>query len=428
MYMLKEIIRARLESLVKQYFKKHPEVKLVVVAGSVGKTSTKMAIATVLAEKFRVRVHEGNHNSEISAPLAILGVEFPASLRSRKDWSKAFKAAKLRIKQPTDVDVIVQELGTDRIGQIPAFGKYLKPDIAIITAVADEHMEYFQNLDNVAAEELSAANFSKLTLINRDDIDGKYAADITNPNLDTYGTSEPAEYRFNKTSFSIEEGYTGTINGLEAEPFEVNTKVYSEGVMRGVVAAAAVGLKLGMSPQEITSGVARIRPVAGRMNVLRGVKQSLIIDDTYNSSPVAVKSALDVLYDTTASQRIAVLGSMNELGATSEASHRYIGSLCDPEKLDWVVTVGDEANQYIAEEARIRGCQVRSFQTAIDAGAFVHQMIQEKAVVLFKGSQNKGFLEEAVKIILHETHEEGELVRQSEEWRLKKQDFFSKFN
>ena len=204
--MFKSFIQAKLERAVKKYFKKHPEVKLVAVTGSVGKTSTKVAIGTVLNEKFRVRLHEGNHNSELSAPLAILGVEFPDDIRSLGQWLAVFKAVNTRIKQPTDVDVIVQELGTDAIGQIPHFGTYLTPDISVVTSVAPEHMEFFKTLDAVAAEELAAANFSKWALINRDDIPGVYAADITNPNLNTYGTTDAAEYRFDSSDYTFEIG------------------------------------------------------------------------------------------------------------------------------------------------------------------------------------------------------------------------------
>ena len=99
-------IQRKLEKSVKKYFTRHPEVKLVVVAGSVGKTSTKMAIATVLSQGLRVRLHEGNHNTEMSAPLAILGVSYPENVRSLKQWRVIFKAIKQRIKQPADVDVI----------------------------------------------------------------------------------------------------------------------------------------------------------------------------------------------------------------------------------------------------------------------------------------------------------------------------------
>src|SRR5690554_5054422 len=104
--MFKNFIQKRLEKLAKKYLKKHKPT-LVVVTGSVGKTSTKMAIATVLSEQYRVRVHEGNHNTHMSVPLSILGITYPDNIRSIKSWRRVFKAAKLRIKQPKDVDIIV---------------------------------------------------------------------------------------------------------------------------------------------------------------------------------------------------------------------------------------------------------------------------------------------------------------------------------
>src|ERR1035437_7988441 len=108
--MFKKLIQKKLENYVKAYFKSHPQIKLVIVAGSVGKTSTKMAIATVLSERFRVRVHEGNHNAELSAPLAILGIEYPTSLKSISSWVFIFKAARARVRQSDDVDVVIQEV------------------------------------------------------------------------------------------------------------------------------------------------------------------------------------------------------------------------------------------------------------------------------------------------------------------------------
>src|SRR5690606_778153 len=100
--MFKLFIQRKLERAVKKYFKKHPDVKLVVVTGSVGKTSTKIAIGTVLNERFRVRLHDGNHNSEISAPLAMLGIEYPSNIRDLQQWRILFRAIKERINQPAD--------------------------------------------------------------------------------------------------------------------------------------------------------------------------------------------------------------------------------------------------------------------------------------------------------------------------------------
>jgi UDP-N-acetylmuramoyl-tripeptide--D-alanyl-D-alanine ligase len=423
--MFKNYIQSKLERAVQKYFKTHPEVKLVVVVGSVGKTSTKIAVGTVLSEKYRVRLHEGNHNSELSAPLAILGVEFPEDIRKLGQWLAVFKAIRQRIKQPADVDVIVQELGTDRIGQIPHFGTYLKPDLAVVTAVSAEHMEFFKTLDNVAAEELAVANFSQQVLINRDDINGKYAANISNANLNTYGTNDVAEYRFDTSDYTFEDGFTGLFYAPEW-PTAVETTLHLMGdhSIRAAVAAGAVGVKLGMSAPEIMSGMQKIRAVKGRMNVLRGMNESIIIDDTYNSSPLAVQSALQALYQLKVPQKIAVLGSMNELGETSAAEHEALGSWCDPLQLTHVITVGEEAEKYLAPAARTHGCHTVSFKSPIEAGAYVHKFLEKGSAVLFKGSQGGIFLEEGIKVVLHSTDDEEKLVRQSPEWMAKKQKFF----
>jgi UDP-N-acetylmuramoyl-tripeptide--D-alanyl-D-alanine ligase len=427
--MFKSFIQKKLEAYVRIYFTKHPEVKLVVVTGSVGKTSTKLAIATVLSERLRVRVHEGNHNAELSAPLAILGIEYPESIKSVGAWLAVFGAAQKRIAQPTDVDVIIQEIGSDRIGQVPHAGTYLRPDVAVVTAVSPEHMEYFGDIHEVAKEELAVANFSQQALINRDDIDGEHAQYLTNPSISTYGSSAAAEYYFIDDDFSVENGYSGYFVAKDwQDQVPATVKVVGDHSIRPAIAAAAVAVKLGLSASEITSGLGKIRPVPGRMNLLRGVKNSILIDDSYNSSPLAVSSALKALYALSVPQKIAVLGSMNELGTSSEAEHQALGELCDPNQLAWVVTVGDEAMTHTAPVAKRRGCQVKSFKTALEAGAFVHQVIDAEAAVLFKGSEGRIYLEEAIKIVLHSTDDEKQLVRQTPAWMQTKTTFFSKFN
>ncbi len=424
--MYQSFIQKKLEEYVKRYFKKHPEVKLVAVAGSVGKTSTKTAVATVLAKKYRVRMLDNNHNTHMSAPLGILGIDYPENVHSMMAWLKVFNAAKKRISQPTDVDVIVQELGTDRIGEIAHFGTYLQPDIGVITAVTPEHMEFFGTIENVAKEELALANFSKLALINRDDIEGRFADFMTNSNLDTYGTSGAAEYRVEVKDFDVEHGYQSwlVISGY-GETYPANIRVLGEHSLHPVAGAIAVAAKLGMGPREIVEGVEDIEPVAGRMNVLRGIEGSMLIDDTYNSSPAAASAAIQTLYGLQAPQRIAILGSMNELGDVSAVEHEKLGNLCDPNLLAWVVTIGDQAEKYLAPAARSRGCQVKSFKSAIEAGAFVRSVIDTGAIILAKGSQGDVYAEEAIKELLHSTSDDHKLVRQSPAWIEKKTHFFS---
>lgn len=423
--MFKSYIEKRLENYVEKYFIKHPEVKLVAVAGSVGKTTTKIAIATVLSEKFRLRVEGGNHNTNLSAPLAILGIDYPSNIRNIFSWLAVFRAARRRINKPSDVDVIVQELGSDRIGQIEQFCKYLHPDIGVITAVAPEHMEYFVTMDAVAKEELELANYAKLAIINRDDIDSKYAKYLKNPNINTYGTNASAEYYFISNNFSIKHGNEGIFYAPELiEPIKTTVKVLGEHSLRPVVAAGAVALKLGMNSQEIANGMSKIRPADGRMNILRGIGDTIIIDDSYNSSPLAAESSIRTLYSVSGPQRIAVLGSMNELGKISAEEHKKIGEMCEPSQLDWVITVGDEAEKYLAPAAATRGCRVKSFNNSVVACAFVRSVLENNAVVLVKGSEGGVYLEELVKGLLQSQSDISHLVRQSEKWIEKKTAFF----
>lgn len=402
----------------------------MVVAGSVGKTSTKHAIATLLSRRYRVRMHEGNHNSEVSVPLAILGIDFPGSLHNPLAWLGVFRAAHLRVKRPTDVEVVVQELGTDSPGDIAEFGTYLVPDIAIVSAVTPEHMEFFGTIEKVAEEEMSVSNFSRFVLINRDDVDSRFANFETNPNFSTYGTTGAAEYRVEQAAFTLTDGYKGTIFAPEfPEPFLVDVQVYGEHSLRPVMGAVAVAAKLGLAPTEIQQGTALLRPVPGRMNLLRGIGGTTIIDDTYNSSPAAAAAALQTLYsfdDDNVPQRIAVLGDMRELGAASQAEHEKLGAMCDPNLLAWVVLVGPDSEQYLAPVARQRGCQVHIAKNAIEAGKFVRSVTEEGAVILVKGSQNTIYLEECVKILCDMT-EHAQLVRQSTQWMKVKDSHFNEY-
>lgn len=428
--MFKKYIQKKLEESVQKYLAAHPDVKLICVGGSVGKTSTKIAVATVLSQQYRVRMHEGNHNTEISAPLAIMGVDYPGEIRSVFAWMKIFKVIKQRINNPAGVDIIIQELGASMPGDIQSFGRYLNPDVAVITGVTPEHMENFTTIDAVALEELSLANFSKMAIINRDDIDDRFSQLLTNANINTYGNSGVSEYSFREEDFSLETGHKGYFTGPEfGEPSNAHAtlKLVGEHSIRPIIASVVVAIRFGMDINTIVKGVEQIKPVPGRMNLLRGVRDSMIIDDSYNSSPAAAAMALQTLSNIPAPQHIAILGSMNELGASSAEEHQKIGAMCSPETVDWVVTVGDEAEKYIAPVASQNGCFVKSFRDSISAGAFVNQYLDRGGLVLAKGSEAGIFTEEAVKILLHSTDDEQQLVRQSPVWLEAKNNFFSRF-
>lgn len=425
--MFKNFITKRLQSQAKRYIAKH-QPKIIAVAGSIGKTSTKIAIATVLSQRYKVRVHSGNYNVDVTVPLVVFDIDLPKNLHSPFAWFGILIRAEAMIHTNKDqVDVIILELGTDKPGDIEEFKSWLTPDISVVTAVVPEHMEFFKTLDAVAQEELAVASFSKLTIINRDDVAEEYARYATTENIDTYGLSGVAEYRFVIEDAKPGQGFSGKFISPEFGEMPMQLQVVGEHNVKFVVAAGAVGAKLGLSGQQVAAGMQAFEPVAGRMNLLKGLKRSTIIDDTYNSSPVAAIAALQTLYKFPAPQHIAVLGNMNELGDFSPQAHEQVGKACDPKVLDWVVAVGEDAEKYLAPTAASKGCQVRSFKNAIEAGTFVHEIMQPEAIILVKGSQGDMYLEEAVKILLHDENDASKLVRQTDSWLTRKNKFFSAF-
>ena len=427
--MFKKGIQRKLEKYVRKYFETHPDIKLITVVGSVGKTSTKLAIATLLSQKYRVRLHEGNHNTHLSAPLAILGINFPGNPRNFWQWHKVFSAARKRIKSPSSQEpqIIIQELGTDHPGDIERFSKYLAPNIAVITSVSPEHMEFFGSIDTVAQEELGAASFAEIAILNQDDISPDFFKYVRNSNVSTYSSIGGANYNFIANSFSLVDGFGGKIQTPEYGEIDVRVKVFGEHSLRPIIGAVAVSAKLGLSSQEIIGGLVSLKPIPGRMNFMRGVKESVLIDDTYNSSPAALEAAIQTLYALSAPSKIAIIGSMNELGESSAFEHQKIGEMLDGISLSWVITVGEQANRFLAPAARLRGCQVYEAKNAIDAGTFAHKIMERGSLVLLKGSQGEVYLEEATKILLLNKEDESLLVRQDEKWKKTKDEFFSSF-
>ena len=163
------------------------------------------------------------------------------------------------------------------------------------------------------------------------------------------------------------------------------------------------------------------------MQPLRGADETLLIDDTYSSTPLTAMAAMQALYKQETPQRIAVLGTMNGLGDQAPAAHQELGRVCNPNELDWVVTVGDLANQYLAPAAKQNGCQVKLCKNALEAGGFVREQLHKDGVCLFKGSDQGVYLEEAVKINLHSTDDEKKLVRQTPEWLDYKDKLYAAF-
>ena len=415
----KAVLCTILEAQVRSLQKRH-HFKVVAVAGSAGKTSTKFALAQMLASKKKVLFQEGNYNDRLTVPLIFFGHDHPG-LFNVFGWISVFYKNYKTIKSDYPYECVIVEVGTDGPGQIEQFA-YLHPEIAVLTSIAEEHMEYFDSIDDVAREEMAVHKYAKLLVVNIDDTDQKYLEGL---DFTSYGLSENADYRFTKLSTGDLHKPTAELVLSNGTKIEVKLNMLGRQGAKICLAAATVADMLGYSNEEIISGLESIKPVSGRLMVLHGKNDSKILDDTYNASPIAVKAALDVLCNTKAKQRIAILGSMNELGKDSNELHKEIGEYCESSKLDLVVTIGEQASNYLAPAAKDKGIKVSSFNSPYEAGEFVAEQIKPGAVVLAKGSQNGVFAEEAVKKLLAHASDSKKLVRQTAYWQAKKAKQFS---
>lgn len=395
------------------------DFKVVAVAGSVGKTTTKHAIAQFLDSATRVQYQTGNYNVPLSVPLVFFNEEIP-SLFNPIAWAKLILRNESKIKDFYPYDIVVVELGIDCVGEMDQFARYLKPDIGVLTSIAPEHMEFFRDLDEVASEELRIKDFCKKLIVGIDDIPHVYQPHIAGDT--TYGISEKADYRLiGKDQRVVIKSPTKNI--------QTTTRFMGKHLQKTLAAAVAVADALEINVADTPAKLAKIEPMPGRMQLLDGRHGSQIIDDTYNNvSQVPLMAALDVLYAWPATNRIAVLGNMNELGRFSKGAHEQVGAYCDPKKLDEVITIGPDANKYLAKAAEKAGCKVTSFDSPYEVGNYLRPKLQKGMTVLVKGSQNRVFLEEAVKMLLANLSDRSKLVRQSPQWLNKKEKQFKKGN
>lgn len=415
----RSIIVAILGWQVRRLRRKH-DIKVVAVAGSFGKTSTKFAIAQVLGQRFKVRFQEGNYNDLVTVPLVFFGKAEP-SLFNPFAWAKTLIACELILHKQYPWDVVVVEVGTNGPGDMAAFEQYLHADIAVLTSIAPEHMEFFADLDAVAVEELAIQDYADTVLVNVDLTDERYIEQIER--IETYALHNPATYKVASFAFQS-DGVQFEVQKAGKKFISASHSSISEPHLYSLTGAISVADHLGMMPEEIIAGLEHVQPVSGRMQRLNGINGSTIIDDSYNASPEAAKAALETLYRIDAPQKIALLGNMNELGDFSKQAHIDVGSFCDPNQLNEVLTLGPDANEYLAIAAANSGCKVTKFETPYDAGKHLAEIITDGAVVLVKGSQNRVFAEEAIKEILADPTDVKKLVRQSESWlKIKKKQF-----
>ncbi len=404
--------------LVVRLVTRNPQLRIIAVGGSVGKTSTKMAIAKVLEQKYRVLVHEGNYNSELGLPLSLFELDSPTDITDIGAWLQLMRAAKAALRKPYPYDVAVIEVGIDHVGDMDKFMAYLKPDIGIVTAIAPEHMEHFADLSMVADEEFKLDQGSKAVVLNLGD-------EMLVERRDKLGTTPVTTY--GKGGEIDWSGRDAIVIGKET--IKVTSHVLGEHSRLALLAAAAVATRLGLSSEEIKRGIDQVVPVSGRMQTLKGRDDVVIIDDSYNSSPEAALAALKTLDSTANGRRIALRGQMNELGSYSQEAHEQVGKAAA--KLDILLTLGADANTYLgpaAVKAGLDKTKVHTFTSPYDAGEWLSKVIKKGDTILVKGSQNGVFAEEAIKSLLADPADSHKLVRQSPEWLVRKTEQFSVYD
>ena len=428
---MKRLIKLKLKILSKLILKKY-KPKIIGITGSVGKTSAKEAVYTVLKTKFNVRRNTKNYNNEIGLPLTIIGSDSPG--KSIFGWLGVFfKALGLILfKDKNYPKILVLEMGVDRPGDMKYLMGIAKGDIGIVTLISHSHEEFFEDVKEIQKEKgLLVENLKPggWAILNFDDELTRELAGKSKVKVLSYGFKEGAMLRAQELVFSFEK--TKDIKNLLGISFKLNyngsfvpvllPQVIGYNSIYAALVAAAVGATMEMNLVEISKAMREFDSPNGRMNLIDGIKHTLIIDDTYNSSPISVMSALDIVSKipiAKGARRFAVLGDMLELGKYSEEGHREVGRYAAKSGANKLITVGERSRDIArsAEEAGMARDNIFEYTDVAEAGRFIQQRIEQGDLILVKGSQGLR-LEKIVKEIMAEPLRAKELlVRQEEEW------------
>ncbi len=430
---MNKLLQLKLKILAKLILKKY-KPKVIGVTGSIGKTSTKEAVYAVLSFKFNARRNIKNYNNELGLPLTIIGTE--SGGRNLFKWFWIFcKAGKLILLRDKNYpQILVLEMAADRPKDLKYLLKIAKPYIGIVTSVGPVHLEYFGELKNIAKEKsrlVSAVNKDGWAILNADDAEVLKMKRNAAAKIITFGFSKKADICADHLRFSY-KGDTESIGNLQGISFKVTYKgatvpvllprILGAGQVYASLAAIAAGALYGMNLVEISNALRKFKSPTGRMNIIKGVKKTLIIDDTYNSAPQSTLAALDVLIKiplSSSCRRFAVLGDMLELGQISVESHQQVGRQAVKLKTDYLITVGERARDIAraAAGAGMSGDKIFSFAQSEEAGKFLENRIKKGDLILVKGSQGVR-MEKIVKEIMAEPMKAGELlVRQGKKWK-----------
>lgn len=430
---MKQVIQSILQKQAKAILAKQKPF-VVAVTGSVGKTSTRQAIASVLQGTYSVRIPPFNYNNEFGVPLTIIG-ETSAG-RSVIGWMRIlWKGWRLsRSVDATYPRALVLEYGADRPGDIEALCDTAPPDVGVITAISPVHVENYPSFEALIEEKATLARRTKrdgLVLLSADDVHVRSMHAKAQAPVQTFGTGEDADIRASHVRvrvrqddfFSPEEQpseITYTASTTKGEVAVRLPNLLSAGSVHASLAALGVALHVGIPLSEAARRLTHLRAEPGRLSPLAGIKGSLILDDSYNAAPASMQLALETLTlfpRMDAARRIAVLGKMAELGPMTESEHRKLGFLAAKSDIDVLVAVGEVARDILrGAEAGGGKMHTEYFPTSVEAGRWLDREIKKGDIVLIKGSESAR-MEKAVKDVMAEPDRAKELlVRQYGKW------------
>jgi len=341
--------------------------KVVAVTGSAGKTTTKDAIAHLLAAEFAVGKTGGNLNNHVGLPLSIL-------------------------RLADDAPVAVLELGMNHAGEIRGLAAIARPDIGVVTNVGYAHVENFDSIEGVAAakrELIESLPEDGVAVLNADDARVARFREFHPGRSVTFGFSESADVR----ACQVDRGGAGDLVACQVTRFraigvDFETALPGRHAVLNLLAAIAVARLFGIAPEKLVEPVRTF--AAGKMRGERLEHNGVVIwNDCYNSNPEAARSMVDVLRDTAARRRIAVLGEMLELGSAARELHGKLGRYVAGQGIDFLIGVQGEAHAMVgaAVGAGFPESAAHFFEEAAEAGDFVRGIARPGDAVLFKGSR-----------------------------------------
>jgi len=342
-----------------QYIRSQINLPIVAVTGSVGKTSTKEMISSVLEQKYKVLKTQGNNNNDIGLPFTMLNLK--------------------------DEEVIVLEMGMNHLKEISLLSEIAKPTIAVITNVGTAHIGNLGSKENILKAKMEIMDGMEQTgtiIINNDYPLLKDYNEFKVDHILRFSIHNQSDFQAtNIINFNNQTSYK-----LEGNKIEV--PIMGDAFVYNSQAAYLVGRELGLTIKEIQTGIKKFKQVGNRMKI-ETVGQMTIINDTYNANLEAMQSALDYLSKYEGKRKIAVLGDILELDNFSQEIHEQIGKLVVENKIDFLYTTG-EASIHVVNSAIASGMNSNKIKhlTKEEIGQLLLRDQQEGDIVLFKASNS----------------------------------------